>query len=58
VLSRADPTWTTIVVWTFVGARVVHMLAYYFDRRILRSVAFAVATTALFALLGLALWTA
>lgn len=56
VLSGADPSWTTMAVWTFVGARVVHMLAYYFDQRLLRSAAFGFATTALFVLFGMGLW--
>jgi uncharacterized MAPEG superfamily protein len=40
VLLAADPRWATGAAWAFVAARAGHMLFYYFDLRILRSIAF------------------
>jgi uncharacterized MAPEG superfamily protein len=39
--------------WTFVTARVVHMLAYYLDIRIVRSAGFAIGLLAMIVLLAL-----
>jgi uncharacterized MAPEG superfamily protein len=42
---------TNVLVWGFVIARIVHMLAYYADQRVLRSVAFSVGFVCLVVLL-------
>ena len=42
MLLGASPSTTTKLVWAFVAARVLHMVAYYADLRTLRSVAFAI----------------
>jgi uncharacterized MAPEG superfamily protein len=42
ILSAATPRWCGILAWGFVAARLVHMLAYYGDVRLLRSAAFSV----------------
>jgi uncharacterized MAPEG superfamily protein len=39
-------------MWAFLAFRIVHMLAYYLDVRILRSVAFALGTVALLVVFG------
>ena len=39
--------------WTFVAARVIHMLAYYTDVRIVRSAGFAIGLLAMIVLLAL-----
>jgi len=56
ILAGADPVWTNTTLWVFLGARVVHTVAYYLDVRLLRSAAFGIALTALFVLFGLGLW--
>ena len=43
--------WTNGLVWTFVAARIAHMLAYYADQRTLRSTVFTVGVIALLGLL-------
>ena len=42
VLLGASPGATQGLVWAFVGARMLHMAAYYADLRTFRSIAFAV----------------
>lgn len=42
MLLGASPDTTTKLVWVFVAARVLHMVAYYADQRTLRSIAFAI----------------
>lgn len=58
VLLAADPRWSAYAAWTFAAARAGHMLFYYFDLRLARSLAFGLGLTAQFALMvicGLAL---
>jgi uncharacterized MAPEG superfamily protein len=58
ILSAANPRWCGILAWGFVVARLVHMLAYYGDVRLLRSAAFGVGllcTAGLIALAAVAL---
>lgn len=54
VLAGAPAAWTNGLAWTFVGARVAHMLAYWADRRALRSASFAVSMVALVGLVVVA----
>jgi uncharacterized MAPEG superfamily protein len=54
MLLRANPWWTNVLAATFVGSRLVHMLAYYLDLRLLRSAAFGIGLAALFGLLACA----
>ena len=46
ILLAADATWVNRLAWTFVGARGVHMLAYWFDVRMVRSAAFTIGLAA------------
>lgn len=50
MLSSASPIGLGALAWLYVAARVGHMLAYYANRKIPRSVAFGVS---LFALVGM-----
>jgi uncharacterized MAPEG superfamily protein len=50
----ASPWWTNGWAAVFVASRLVHMLAYYLDLRLLRSAAFGIGLTALFGLLACA----
>lgn len=51
MLLGASPRATTNLVWTFLAARVLHMVAYYTDLRTLRSAAFAIGFLAVIGLL-------
>ena len=51
VLRSGDPGFVNLWSWIFVGARAAHMLCYWFDLRILRSVAFTISVIGLVALL-------
>jgi uncharacterized MAPEG superfamily protein len=51
MLLGASPAWTNGFGWGFALARVGHMLAYYADQRLFRSVAFAVGFACLLGLL-------
>lgn len=50
ILVAANPPWLNALAMLWLGARVVHMLAYYLNRKPLRSLAFAFS---LLALLGM-----
>jgi uncharacterized MAPEG superfamily protein len=52
MLLGASPWWTNALAGTFVASRLVHMLAYYLDLRLLRSAAFGIGLTALVGLLA------
>lgn len=52
MLAGGDPGWVNATIWCFVGFRVLHTLAYYFDLRTFRSVAFGLAIASLLVLLG------
>ena len=54
ILLAANAWWTNAFVWTFVAARLAHMLAYYADQRLLRSTAFSVSVVAVIGLLVVA----
>jgi len=49
------PETVSTLLWVYLASRVVHMLAYYCDIKLLRSIAFAVGVTVLFLLFGLGL---
>lgn len=51
VLSGASPEWLNIFSWVYVGARVAHMLCYYLNLKLLRSIVFAVSLVALLGML-------
>jgi uncharacterized MAPEG superfamily protein len=55
MLLGADAGTTRTLAWAFVGARVLHMGAYYADLRTFRSIAFAVGFLALIGLFVVAL---
>lgn len=50
LLASAAPAWTNGCAWLYVMARLGHMLCYYADLRLARSVAFAVGLVALIVL--------
>jgi uncharacterized MAPEG superfamily protein len=50
VAAGGAPTWVNGLVWAFIGLRVGHMLAYYFDQRQLRSAVFGLSMLCLFVL--------
>ena len=58
ILSAASPGWLNGLSWVYVGARVAHMLCYYLNLKLLRSVVFAVGLSALFGMLvvGIRAW--
>lgn len=51
IASTASPTLTNTFAWVYVAGRLGHMLFYYADLRIARSLAFGVSLIALFLLL-------
>ena len=55
VLLAADPKWSTYAAWLFAAGRAGHMLFYYLDLRLARSVAFGLSLLAQFVLLTLCL---
>jgi uncharacterized MAPEG superfamily protein len=57
ILLGANPWWTNGLAWTFVAARLAHMLAYYADLRLLRSTVFSVGIAAVLGLFALTLAT-
>ena len=54
VFAGASPRWSAVFAWSFVAARLVHMVAYYTDIRTVRSAAFALGLIATAGLLVLA----
>lgn len=52
IARNGDPTLIQYTVWAFLGFRSLHMLAYYFDKRLARSGAFALSFLALLILFG------
>lgn len=53
ILSGASPEWLNIFAWVYVGARLAHMLCYYLNLQLLRSMVFGVGVVALFGMLGI-----
>jgi uncharacterized MAPEG superfamily protein len=51
ILAGASPSWLGGLAWTWFGGRVAHMLCYYADARIPRSIAFGVSLLALIGML-------
>lgn len=51
ILGGADAAWLGGLAWTYVAARVTHMLCYYADLRLPRSASFGVALLALLGML-------
>jgi uncharacterized MAPEG superfamily protein len=51
IFTAASPAWVNACAWLYVAGRLGHMLCYYADLRLVRSVAFAVSLMALFSLL-------
>jgi len=51
MFTSASPTWVNASAWAYVGGRLGHMLCYYADLRVARSVAFALSLLALISLL-------
>ena len=58
VLSAASAGWLNALSWVYVSTRVAHMLCYYTDLQLLRSLAFGAGLAALFGMLivGLSAW--
>lgn len=52
VLAGARAEWLAWLTWTYVGARLLHMLFYYADLRWQRSTAFGVGLVALLGMFG------
>lgn len=52
ILSGASSEWLNIFAWVYVGARLAHMLCYYLNLQLLRSIVFGVGVIALFGMLG------
>ena len=55
VLLAASPRWATAAAWAFTAARAGHMLFYYMDLRLARSIAFGLGLAAQLALLAVCL---
>jgi uncharacterized MAPEG superfamily protein len=51
LFSSASPAWLNAMAWLYVAARAAHMICYYVDLRLWRSVAFAISFAALWAML-------
>lgn len=51
IFTSASPAWANACAWLYLAGRLGHMLCYYADLRIARSVSFAVGLIALFSLL-------
>lgn len=58
ILSGASSEWLNIFAWVYVGARLAHMLSYYLNLQLLRSIVFGVGLVALFSMLvvGIKAW--
>ena len=50
IFSAANAQWLNVLAWTYVGARIAHMLSYYADLRLLRSIVFGIGLLALLAM--------
>lgn len=55
ILSSASPAWLNGLAWTYVLARVGHMLFYYANQGLLRSSAFAIGLIALIGMFAVSL---
>lgn len=51
VLRATDPAWVDRLVWTYVASRAGHMLCYWFDARLARSLFFTLGLLAVVVLL-------
>ncbi|MFD2177828.1 MAPEG family protein [Veronia pacifica] len=58
VLSSADPTWLNTSALVYLAGRIAHMMFYYSNLKILRSISFAVSLVGLLAMFisGLMSW--
>ena len=50
MFSSASPAWINALSWTYVAARLAHMLCYYADLRLARSLSFGIGLAALLGL--------
>ena len=57
MFGGAHPQWLGALAWIYVGGRVGHMICYYADLRLLRSIAFAAAFLALLAMAAVSVFT-
>lgn len=57
VYSGAPAQALNLFAWIYVAGRAAHMVLYWADLRVLRSVAFVVAVVALLGLLGVGFWS-
>ncbi len=57
MLGGAKPQWLGALSWIFVGGRIGHMLCYYADLRLLRSIAFGIGLLALCGMAAIGLFT-
>lgn len=57
MLGGAQPQWLGILAWAYVGGRVAHMLCYYANLRLLRSIAFGISLLALLGMAGVGIFT-
>ena len=58
IFSSAAPAWINALSWVYVAARLAHMLCYYADLRLARSISFGIGLAALVGLLvtGVGSW--
>ena len=58
ILSGASSEWLSIFSWVYVSARLAHMLSYYLNLQLLRSIVFGVGLVALLGMLvvGISAW--
>jgi uncharacterized MAPEG superfamily protein len=57
IFSAANAQWLNVLAWTYVGARIAHMLCYYADQRLLRSIAFGIGLLALLAMAAIGVFS-
>lgn len=55
LLSGANPDWLNGLSWVYMGGRICHMLCYYANLQLMRSVSFGVSMVALLGMLILGL---
>jgi uncharacterized MAPEG superfamily protein len=56
IFSSANAHWLNALAWAYVLGRTVHMICYYADQRVLRTVSFAISFTSLFGMFIVGAW--
>lgn len=57
ILTAASARWLGVFAWVYVGGRIGHMLCYYADLRLPRSISFGVALVGLLGMLTVGVFT-